>query len=369
MYSIFKSLNKIFYYLAFIITIIVFFSLLFITRDNKLINNVKDFIEKDEKILYISNEKKYKNYPVKLFKKYDIDYLYVDSTNISKVEKKKLQKIINSTYLNNIIVIFNNGEVVDAIIDYKDEDALLSFLQTNLIIPEQIGDNSKIIDNVSSYLETDLTLLYLPYFYSEEEEALNEELETLSKNYDFKYKEEKAYYLSKTQKNKLNKILQISDVKSQIIILIKDKKIIGSIRDEQDVDNILDKLLEYKFVKEKTQKIISINYDNYLKLKSDGNKNIILLTKDECKECVELEDTLNELLDVYNINIFNFNIESFDSDNGKLIKESLKDMEYSDAYSAPIVLIIESDKILDYSIGPSKYEYFENTFKENGIIK
>ena len=368
MYSIFKSLKKIINYLSFIIIVIIFFSLLFITRDDKLINNIKDFVEKDEKILYISNEKKYKNYPIKLFKKYDIDYLYVDSTNISKVEKKKIQKIINSTYLNNIIVIFNNGEVVDAIIDYKDEESLLSFLQSNLIIPEKLGDNSKILDNVNSYLETDLTLLYLPYYYNEEND-LSEKLKFLSENYDFEYKEEKAYYLSKNQKNKLNKMLQISDVKDQIIILIKDKKIIGSIRDEQNVENILDKLIEYKFVKEKTQKLININYDNYLKLKSDGNKNIILLTKENCKECDELEDTLNELLDAYNINIFNYNIESFDSDDGKIVKESLKDMEYNDAYTAPMVLIIESDKILDYSIGPTKYEYFEKAFKENGIIK
>ena len=51
------------------------------------------------------------------------------------------------------------------------------------------------------------------------------------------------------------------------------------------------------------------------------------------------------------------------------VKEKLESIGYTSGFSIPLVLIIESNKILDYAIGNSKEEYFIDIFTENGIIK
>ena len=70
-----------------ILLLIIFFSLLFLTKDNKLIKDIKEYIKKDTKVIYIANKKNYDNYPIDIFKKYDINYMYINSTNLSKFEK------------------------------------------------------------------------------------------------------------------------------------------------------------------------------------------------------------------------------------------------------------------------------------------
>ena len=47
----------------------------------------------------------------------------------------------------------------------------------------------------------------------------------------------------------------------------------------------------------------------------------------------------------------------------------LTNIGYSDAFSLPLVVIVESNKILGYAIGKSNEEYFLDLFIENGVIK
>jgi hypothetical protein len=51
------------------------------------------------------------------------------------------------------------------------------------------------------------------------------------------------------------------------------------------------------------------------------------------------------------------------------VKEKLEKIGYEGAYSVPIVLVVESNNIIDYIIGNTKEEYFIDTFIENGVIK
>ena len=51
------------------------------------------------------------------------------------------------------------------------------------------------------------------------------------------------------------------------------------------------------------------------------------------------------------------------------LKEKMENIGYDGGFSLPIVLIVESNKILDYAIGNSKEEYFLDIFIENGVIK
>ena len=165
MHRTFSSLKK---FVIFIIILILVFILVFIALnlDNiKKINEIKKFITDDVKVLYITDEKNYSQYPVELFDKYEVDYMYIDTSSLSIVEKRNLEKLINNKYLNTIIVIFKDGKIEDAIIDFESKESLNLFLQNNNIIPKVIGKVDGIIDSIFKYKEADLSLLYIPYDY------------------------------------------------------------------------------------------------------------------------------------------------------------------------------------------------------------
>lgn len=351
------------------ILLVIFFSLLFLIKDNSLIKDIKKFIETDNKILYISNKKNYKEYPIKLFEKYEINYLYVNSDKLTKVEESKLEKIINSKYLSNIIVIYNDGEIVDAIIEYDNKESLNSFFQNNNIIPEVMGDNSNIIEDVKSILDTDYSLIYLPYKNIEEIDNQDKILKDICEDYEINYKKVDAYLLSSSQHTKLNSLLQISQVEGQIVILVKNKKIIGSIRDINNKKEYLEKLKEFKFVDQINSLITFINLNEFNNLLTNGEKNIIVIGKDECKYCDTITTTLNDIAINYDIRINYINIGKIDSNISLEVEERLMELNYNDGFSTPMVLVVEKNKLLNYVIGLASEQYFIDIFTENGIIK
>lgn len=363
------KVNNINLLIILITLLIIFFSLLYITKDSKIIDEARNFISNDVKILYITDDNNYKNYPIEILKKYDIDYLYINSTNLSRVEKTKIEKIINSKYLSNIIVVYKDGKIVDAIIEYKNEEVLINFFQLNDLIPMIIGDNEKIIEEVNNLLKTDYSLIYLPYKYKEEVNNQDLIFSEISTEYEINYKKIDAYLLSKTQQNKLNSILQISSVEDQIVILVKDKKIIGSIRGINNKLIYLDELKKFNFIDQIILRVINIDYDNFNNLLNDNNKNIIVIGKDECKYCEEVNFILNDIGIEYDIKVNYINVGKLDSNISKEIEKKLIELGYNDGFTTPITLIVENNKLINYVIGLSNKQYFIDIFIENGIIK
>ena len=365
----FKVKNNILLLIILMIFLIIFFSLLSLNKDNSLIKDVKKFIEIDAKILYISNNKNYKNYPIDLFKKYEVSYLYIDSDKLTSVEQSKLEKIINSKCLSNIIVIYNNGEIVDAIIEYDSNQSLNNFLQKNNIIPEIIGDNTNILEETKNLLDTDYSLIYLPYKNTDEIDSQDKIFKDICEDYEINYKKIDAYLLSSFQHNKLNSLLQISKVEEQILILVKNKKIIGSIRDISNKKEYLEKLKEYKFVEEINSLITFINLNEFNNLLNNEEKNIIVIGKDECKYCDSVTTTLNDIVINYDIKINYINVGKIDSEISLQVEERLMELNYDDGFTTPMVLIVENSKLLNYVIGLASEQYFIDIFTENGIIK
>ena len=60
--SAFDLAKKIIMCISFSILIIVFVALLVLTMDDKFVRGIKDYIETDTKVLYISNKKNYNEY-------------------------------------------------------------------------------------------------------------------------------------------------------------------------------------------------------------------------------------------------------------------------------------------------------------------
>jgi len=246
---------------------------------------------------------------------------------------------------------------------------LNKFLQTNNLIPEVIGDNSKILKEVEESLNTEFSMIYIPYKNLEEKDNQNKILQDISEDYTINYKKIDAYLLSKTQKEKLNTMLQISTVEDQIVIFIKNQKIVGSIRGINNKKKYLKELEEYNLIKKLESNIIDINIDGLNTLLSSPENNIILIGKDECKYCSEVINTLSDISINYGIKIYYINISKFDSEISKEIKEKLNSLEYKDGFTTPLTIIVNDNKLIDYVIGASNEKYFVDIFTQNGIIK
>ena len=122
--SAFDLAKKIILGIMFSLLIIIFVTLLILTMDDKFIKDIKKFVKADTKVLYIVNSKKYNNYTEDILKKYEVKYKYINSDKLSNFERTKLENIVNSKDLSNIIVIFESGKIKDAIIDYKSKEKL-----------------------------------------------------------------------------------------------------------------------------------------------------------------------------------------------------------------------------------------------------
>lgn len=360
--------NKIYLIILFILLAVFSVLLVKISNDENT-ENIKDFIQNDIKVLYVSDEHNYSNYPIKLFKKYEIQYMYLDITNLTKFEQVSIEKIIKTKNLKKTIAIFNNGDLVDILIDYEDENSLNKFLQDHNIIPEVIGKNEGIIEDVKNLVDTDFTMIYIPYKYIDGMQDQDNILNDIAIEHNFNYKRIDAYLLSYVQQQKLNSILQISTVEDQIIILIKDKKIIGSIRGFEEKKDVIERLYEFNFISEKENSLNEIDYNDFKILLESNSKNVILISKNDCKFCDDVIKKLNSIMLNYNIEINYINISDFDDEIIFKIEKRLKDIGYTEGFTTPITLIIENNKILDYIIGTSTEEYLVDIFKENGIIK
>lgn len=364
-FNIIKNILKFIIIMTFISIIII---VLIVLKDNKQIKEINEFIKNDTKVLYISNEIKYSDYPIELFKKYEIEYLYIDSTKLDIFEKNKIKKIINSKYLSSIIVVYNNGEIVDAIIDYETEENLNAFLQSINIIPKVIGDINGIIESVEDSLDSDLSIIYIPYKYVDGIEEQSNLLKEISDDYNAEYKMINAYLLSLVQQEKLNSILQISSVEDQIIILVKNKSIVGSIRGINKKNQYLDKLYEFEFISKIEENINYIDYEQFNNLLNFNEKNIIVLGKENCKYCEEVIITLDSININYDIVINYMDVDNFDSNISKDLEQKLLDLGI-DGFEFPLTIVVESGKLLDYIVGSSDEKYFIEIFTENGIIK
>ena len=365
-YKVIKHVSLI---ILFILLLIVFFYLLAATRDDKVIKDIKEYIKTGNKIIYISDKNNYSKYPIELFERYDIDYYYINSDNLSSIEKTKLEKIINSSYLSNIIIIYENGKIKDAIIEYKDEESLNKFLQENEIIPEIIGDSKEVLTKLNSLLDSDYLIMYIPYKKNDVMDYQINVLKDISKDYDINFEIVEAYLLSSSQKSKLESILQISSVEDQIVILIKDGKIVGSIREIMNKKNYLTKLDELKYIDEVNSYITYISYNEFNNLINSDKKNIITIGKDDCKYCDEAIKTLNDIATNYDININYINVGKVDSSVSADIEKALSKLNYKDGFTTPLTIIVENGNLVDYVVGMASEEFFTQLFRQNGIIK
>ena len=365
----FDLLKKIATVIVFIVLVAVFSMLLILTKDDKFVKSVKQFIKTDTKVLYISNKKNYSEYPIKILDKYEINYKYINSSRLSRFEKNKIQRLVNNKDLSNIIIVFESGKIKDALLSYESNDKLDQFLIKNEIIPSTNGNISGLMNKILKAKESESLILYLPYVYDDSVIYQDNLLKDMSKQYNIEYKKIDVFLLSNTQKQKINLSLELSDVEDQIVLFIKNKKIVDSIRGYNRKSKYINKLYENNYIENITNSLNEVGYDEFNTKIGSNEKNVILITKDDCKYCNEVANVLNQISSTNNLDIDYINVGTMDSDLAKKIEEILKKLKYKDGFSTPLTIITEKGKILDYSIGLSSSEFFEEMFTEYGLLK
>ena len=362
--------KKIIFGILFSVLVLIFLGLLFFSRDSKIIKDINEFIKTDTKVLYISDGNKDSKKLIELLKKYDVNILEINSTKLNLFESKKVEKIVHNKYLNDIIVIFENGKIRDALIEYETEKSFKKFLQKNDIIPEIISNNvSEIMNEIDKMLDSDYSMVYIPYENNDLIEEQDNIFRDIANKYLIEYKRIDAYLLGYNQKEKINQILGLSFVDDQILIMVKDKKMIGNIRGIHSKNTYIENLSDLNFIKELENKIKNIDYHTFKQKLTTDEKSIIVIGNDNSKDCDEILNILNGMIYSYNINVDYINVGNIDSSLYKDVKRKIENLGYKDGFSLPMVIVVESNNILSQIIGNSKEEYFLDVFIENGVIK
>lgn len=361
--------KKIIYIISILLLFLVFLLLIFLTIDNKQIREVKDFIHTDTKLLYVTEDEKL-DYPIKIMDKYSIDYLKINSKELTIFERKKIKKIIDSSEFKNVLIIYENGKIKDKLFEYKNKESVNKFLQNNNIIPIEIVNHvDKIMSESQKLLENSYSMIYIPYKKLGDMEKQDEIFKEIAEEYSIDYKKIDAYLLSGKQQEKINSLLGISPVENQILILVKDNKVIANIRGSHRKNTYVETLYDVNFIDEIENKVNEIDYNLYKELLKSNEKNIIVIGNENNKDSSDVITNLNKIIYNYDIEVNYINIENSNSDLYNKVKEKLENIGYTGGFSIPLVVIVESGKILDFAIGNSNEEYYIDIFIENGVIK
>lgn len=361
--------KKTIYILLISLLIIIFLSLVFLIVDGKQIRDIKEFISVDTKIIYVTEDESL-DYPIKLMDKYSIDYLKINNNQLTVFERKKIEKIVNSNDLKNVLVIYKNGKIKDKLFEYKNKESVNKFLQDNDIIPNELVDHvDEIMSKSEKILQSSHSMIYIPYKKSDNIENQDEMFRQIAEEYSIDYKKIDAYLLSGKQQEKINSLLGISTVENQILILIKDNKMIANIRGPHRKNTYIQTLYDVNFINELESKINKIDYNAYKTLLNSNEKNIIVIGIENNKDSNDVITNLNKIIYSYDIEVNYINIEDTNSELSSKVKEKLENIGYTGNFSIPIVVIVESGKVLDFAIGNSNEEHFIDIFIENGVIK
>lgn len=364
-----EKTKKISYIIIFILLIISFIFLLLATKDSPKIKEVSEFIKTDTKVVHLTSDVN-KRYISNLLKRYNVDCIEIDTSKLSIFETRKLKKLVDNNELENTIIIYQNGKKIHSLTKYRENKEVKEFFQRNNIIPNKIVDNVDfIVSSANNILENQYSMIYMPYKEHEEIENQDQFLEEISCEYSIDYKKIDAYLLSQTQQEQINSMLEISLVEDQILILVKDNKMVANIRGIHSKNTFIENLYDVNFIDELANKINNIDYYKYKDLLKSKDKNILLLGSNSVKDSNDIYELLNKMIYNYEISVNYLNIDKEQTYLYNKVKEKLENIGYNGTFSIPMVVIVESENVLDYIIGNSTEEYFLDIFIETGVIK
>ena len=369
--------QKVRYFLAFflgsIFIVIISFSAYLISNSkaSDIITKYNNFMDNTKLgIIYlgIDNDvnKELKNYA----NNYDIEYMYINLNKVTSIKRKKLKEKLKLKKIDSTLVIVKDGNVIDSINGCNTETNKIElFLMNNEIIPKELGDTSSQIAKFDEAINSnDATIIYIANNKNTSNEEHNKKLKEFCTDYSINYTFVEGYYLSDSQKLSLLNKVNYSEIHDEFLILVDEgeiKYVTELVSSEQK--EYFELMSTYGIIDSTSVASLNeINLDRFKKIVSSNEKNITILTSDNCLYCDRIKPIIGKIGIQNNVTIYNLHINE---KNQNSLIEYLSEIGYDESVSFPLVIISENGKILDYVIGFSDKEFYIEKFKELGVIR
>lgn len=373
----FKSTKqKVKYFLSFLLGamfVSIILLCVYFAKNNKSKNIIDRinivFDSKEEAIIYIGKNKDTNKLIKDYSEKYEFSYLYVPVKNITLSKKNKIKRMFDVKSLNDKIIYVKDGKVKNYK-NIKTNDDIKKYLQKNGFISTIDGDTNKIkklIDD--TFNSQDPIVMYIANNENKSNEEHNEQLKDFCKDYDLKYVFIEGYKLSDNQKIRLLKRINYNEIHDELLVILDE----GNIKNVSEFVAGSDKeyfalISSYGIIDESSEKkLVNISLKQLGSISKKNEISVILISSNDCQYCDKTKPILGKISIQNDFKIYNYkyNVKEKKTIEKYLTKRGFKEK----TITTPLVIIFKDNKIEDYIIGMSSKIFYEEKFKDYGLIR
>lgn len=341
-------------------------------RTGNVLIQIEEFREeKSDGILYIGRDNNLNESLNDYSNKYEFNYLYISTENITKIKKNKIEDKLGLDKISSTIVYLENGKVVDYLHGANNDkiNESLEFLIKQNLISNVIGDPQAIIDKFNKGLNLDEpVIIYIANNKHELSEKNNQKISSFCEEYSINYVFIEGYMLNEKQKLRILNKLNYSDIHDELVVFV-DEKQIKEVSEfvPKDENEYFDLASSYGIIDgSSADSLVTIDFNNFKTVIASDTKNIIMVGSNDCKYCEQLKPIIGKIGIQNNLTIYYI---KFNSDELNTIKEYFNTIGYNGIISFPLVIVTEKNKVLDHIIGLSDKDIYDKKFKELGVIR
>lgn len=364
------------YFLAFLlgvlfISLIVLF--IYLIRSN-MTNDINVKINKaldsnEPYVLLIDNDNEYDEKIYKLSKKYEFKYLYIKSNKITLSKRKMIKKKLNIDSLKDTIVYIDKGKVVNKVIFDKEKD-IDRYLINNGLIASADGNPEEVMQVVDdAFNAQDSVIMYIANNDNKSNKNHYEQLKKFCSNYELSFVYIEGFKLSDNQKMRLIKRINYSVIHDELLVILDEGNIknvsefVGD--DEKEYFQLIS---SYGIIdKSSADKLVNISLKQLGSIAKKDETNVILVSSNNCQYCERTKPILGKISIQNNIKVYNY---KYNDKEKKTLEKYLTKRGFKEkVITTPLVIIFKNNKIEDYIIGMSSKTFYEEKFKEYGLIR
>lgn len=242
------------------------------------------------------------------------------------------------------------------------------------------AESKEILEEIDkNYNSSERTVIYYASSNCPYCDQLTPILEEIADEYDMDYYYVDSTKLSKGQKNRVKKQLNIEG-KTPTTVIVENGEVIDTKVGLVDGTEYVEFLKEGEVLPESAvygeeKNITFVDYDEYDKLISSKGTHIIVVGQTSCPHCIAIKPALNTVAGEYNLTINYLNLTEISNEENRLFFESLDTIGYDDeeylaegSIGTPLVLIVKDGKVTNYFSGEKTTSQLVRQFKKYGLI-
>lgn len=305
-------------------------------------------------------------------KEYNYNYLYIATDKVTRSKRNKIKNKLGIKKINSNVVIVQNKEVLKNIENCSDKniDDLNKSLYDYDLVPKKIGNSSRQIANFDTSIKSENPkIIYYTTMDNKTSKEKNEKLVAFATDYSIEYAFIEGYYLTNSQQRVLLNKINYNTLVDELLIIVDGKEVLTS------TFNVPNNSKDYFEISSNygildtnsAESLKKVNYSQLKKIIVSSNKSVILFTTNDCMYCDRVKPIIGKISIQKNINIYSYN---YNESAGTKIEDYLSKIGYEDKkITPPLLIITESNKILDYVIGLADKKIYEDKFKELGVVR